>query len=230
VVRPAGGGWQTPVNLSESGEDSCNPQIAVDPHGDAVAVWERFPNNNHDMDVVQASVMCPDPHLNELSIRSSGVAGQQLSFSVAPSAVWSLEETHWSFHDGAGASGTSVTQNYTAAGSYHMTVTSTDMLGNATSASGTVTITPSPTPTAVPTSVTRSITRTSARPSVASLTQSHRTWREHNRRGGFARKPTAPAGTTFSFALNEQASVRFTATNAAGQSSQPESLSFTIVK
>ena len=38
--RPAGESWQAPVELSAAGHNASSPQIAVDPQGDAVAVWE----------------------------------------------------------------------------------------------------------------------------------------------------------------------------------------------
>ncbi len=43
AYRPAGGSWQAPVTLSEAGYDAGGAQIAVDPEGDAAAVWETFP-------------------------------------------------------------------------------------------------------------------------------------------------------------------------------------------
>lgn len=39
AVRPAGGAWQASVNLSIVGHDAFNPQVALDPQGNAVAVW-----------------------------------------------------------------------------------------------------------------------------------------------------------------------------------------------
>ena len=39
--RPAGGSWQTHVDLSAAGADALAPLVAVDPQGGAVAVWER---------------------------------------------------------------------------------------------------------------------------------------------------------------------------------------------
>jgi hypothetical protein len=40
-VRPAGTGtWSAPVDLSAEGEDISEPRVAVDAHGQAVAVWE----------------------------------------------------------------------------------------------------------------------------------------------------------------------------------------------
>ncbi len=47
-------------------------------------------------------------------------------------------------------------------------------------------------------------------PVLAGVAQSHRVWRENNRLASFSRRRRrAPLGTTFSFALNEQASVSF---------------------
>ena len=56
AYRPAGEGWQTPIDLSEpggaqgSGEegeaDASSPQVAVDAHGDATVVWERSGGTN----------------------------------------------------------------------------------------------------------------------------------------------------------------------------------------
>lgn len=39
AVRPAGGGWQAPTNLSTAGVDGLSPQVAVNARGEAVAVW-----------------------------------------------------------------------------------------------------------------------------------------------------------------------------------------------
>jgi PKD domain len=53
-VRPAsGGGWNPPVTLSEASQNASYPQVAIDPQGEAIVVWERY-NGSHN--VVQASV------------------------------------------------------------------------------------------------------------------------------------------------------------------------------
>ncbi|MBA3807915.1 MAG: PKD domain-containing protein [Solirubrobacterales bacterium] len=42
AVRPAGSGiWQPPVNLSVAGKDARRARVALDPQGNAVAVWTR---------------------------------------------------------------------------------------------------------------------------------------------------------------------------------------------
>ena len=136
AARPAASGaWQSPVDLSAAGQNSFAPQVAFDPQGNAVAVWERFNGSNY---IVQAAGYdAAGPQLRALSIPGSGVARQTLSFSVSPLDVWSsLGPTSWSFGDGTGASGTAVTHAYSAAGSYRVTLTSADVLGNVSSTSG----------------------------------------------------------------------------------------------
>jgi hypothetical protein len=46
TLRPAGGAWQAPVKLSPEGHEAYKPQVAVDPRGAAVAVWERYSGTN----------------------------------------------------------------------------------------------------------------------------------------------------------------------------------------
>ena len=44
--RPAGGSWTTPVDISVAGQDANTSQVALDRHGNAVAVWSRFNGAN----------------------------------------------------------------------------------------------------------------------------------------------------------------------------------------
>ncbi len=39
--KPVGGAWGAPVDLSAAGEDAGEPNVAIDPAGNAVAVWSR---------------------------------------------------------------------------------------------------------------------------------------------------------------------------------------------
>src|SRR5271169_5936196 len=52
-TKPFGGSWQpTPDNISATGQDALNPQITIDPTGNATAIWERFDGSNN---IIQAS-------------------------------------------------------------------------------------------------------------------------------------------------------------------------------
>jgi hypothetical protein len=65
AYRPAGEGWEAPVDLSEpelegevvlSGDDAQSPQIAVDRNGNVTVLWERYAGTN---EVVLQSVERP---------------------------------------------------------------------------------------------------------------------------------------------------------------------------
>jgi alpha-tubulin suppressor-like RCC1 family protein len=94
----------------------------------------------------------------------------------------------------------------TVAGSYTVAATLTDADGLASAHGITLTIAPAPTPTPTPTPCPAGQTGTPpnchTRPTVTHLAQSHRTWREPS-----SRPRTAPVGTTFSFSLNQAATV-----------------------
>ena len=205
AVRPAGSGvWQAPIDLSVAGQDAFEPQVTVDPQGNAVAVWERSNGTN---EIIQgAGYDAAGPLLSALSIPTTGTAGQPLSFSVSPLDVWStLGTTSWSFGDGASANGTSVTHVYATAGSYHVTLTSADVLGSTTGSSSTIAITPATTTTKTTTTQPPTLT-------AASLT---------NKRFRVANKDTAisarkaPLGTSFHFTLSAAAKLQIAITRSA---------------
>ncbi len=53
AVRPAGGSFGAPLDLSVAGQSGFAPQVAMDKAGDAIAVWYRFNGTNY---IVQAAV------------------------------------------------------------------------------------------------------------------------------------------------------------------------------
>ncbi len=187
--KPVGRAWQAPVYIGLGG----GPHVAFDGQGDALAVW----NGEHG--IQGAGYAAAGPLLNGVSMPTTGVVGQSLTFSVAPLDVWSvLTATSWSFGDSATTSGTSVTHTYSAAGSYEVTLHSADVFGNATSTSGTVTIAPAT--STPPVSAPASAPTTEPPPTISAVSQSAPIWRESGK---------APVGTNFSLSLNERATVHF---------------------
>ncbi len=196
------GGWGKPRIISAAGEEAREPQVALDSQGNAAAVWVRQDGKGAYL-AEAAGYDSSGPKLGSLSIPSAGAIGQTLAFSVSPFDTWSLlGPTTWSFGDGGSATGTSVAHAYGAGGSFTVTVTGSDVLGNRSSASGVVVVpsTPSPSapfkPTALAPRITRAALtharfRVSAEPTAVS-----------------ARRRRAPRGTTFRFTLNEPASLR----------------------
>jgi hypothetical protein len=56
AARPAGGGWTSARDLSDSERNATEPQVAVDSGGRAIAVWSRFDGSD---DIVQTAQLPP---------------------------------------------------------------------------------------------------------------------------------------------------------------------------
>jgi hypothetical protein len=216
AVRPATSGlWQAPVDLSAAGQTAGSPQLAVDPAGNAVAVWQRLDSSaNYIMQA--AGYDAAGPLLQGLSAPATGTAGQPLSLSVAPLDVWSaLGATSWSFGDGGAANATSVTHAYAAPGSYQVTVTSADVLANTTTATRTITITPGPGPGIGPAPGPTSASATPlAVAAVAGLRLAPAAFRAA-RSGPSATTAAVQTATQVSYTVNVPADARFTVQRAA---------------
>jgi hypothetical protein len=203
AVHPAGApGWQAPADLSATGQSAENAAVAVDPRGNATAVWDRSNGANT---IAQAAGYDAGPLLTTGTIPATGTAGQPVAFSSSALGVWSpVTGTRWSFGDGQSASGPAVTHSYGAAGTYKVTVTSTDGLGNPTTSTGAITIAPHMSTPPPPSA-----------PKLSQVSQSHKKWREGPKAATIARrhKPKPPpVGTAISFTVNATARVTLTFT------------------
>jgi uncharacterized repeat protein (TIGR01451 family) len=89
--RPTGAGaWSAPANLSEAGQDAGVAQLAIDPAGDAVAVWERSNGVNT---IIQAAkrpaggAWAPPTDLSEPGLNANG-ASVAIDAAGNAVAVW----------------------------------------------------------------------------------------------------------------------------------------------
>jgi hypothetical protein len=108
---------------------SLSASASPDEAGEPVFSWEQRATGN----VGVSAYDTVPPTLEAISGPASVSVGAGASFSVtAPFDIWSPPVfVSWSFGDGAGASGLSATHAYAAPGSYTITATATDTLGNA---------------------------------------------------------------------------------------------------
>lgn len=141
VIRPAGGGWGAPQDLS--GQLAQRSELAVDPEGNALVIW----NLQGTPQVLQAAPYdATAPVLRGLSVPTNGTAGAAAGMSVNPYDLWSplAGAPSWTFGDGGGASGTNVSHAYAAPGTYTVTVSQADTLGFVTTATRQIVIAPAP--------------------------------------------------------------------------------------
>jgi hypothetical protein len=139
------------------------------------------------------------PALDGLAVPASGTVGVPVDFAVSPLDAWSaIQSTRWSFGDGTTAIDELVSHVYTTPGTYNVTASSSDVLGNTSSQHSTIVIAAAP------------ATRTPAvpiTPLTLHVSQAHRRWRERTRRAAPRR---APVNTYFSVTVNKAARVTLT--------------------
>ena len=168
--EPPDGTWNTPSAISPPIADDDGGVTLVDPAGDVDVLAALF--NGTAFPVWSMVNDGGGPVLEGLAVPARGTVGVPVDFAVTPLDAWSaIFATHWSFGDGTTATDESVSHVYTAPGTYTLTTSSSDILGNTTSQSSTIAITPAPTTSVPPASTPTS--RLTLR-----VTQAHRRWRE----------------------------------------------------
>jgi hypothetical protein len=218
-VRPPGGTFAK----ATGGTTACGPtgsatslQIAGDSAGDTLAIWQESTTIGEN---VRGFVYDVGPSISAVAIPTTAQVGQPVTFSMAsPVSLWrTVTGVTWAFGDGTTAGGLSTTHTYTQPGEYHVTASAADAQLLApgfperhveNSVTGTIRITPSPITPSPKTTTPLAV------PVIAHVHESHRVWRERIPR---KHRNGPPAGTTFTFALNAQANVRFAFTRLPGE-------------
>jgi PKD domain len=151
VYRPAGGNFSGTVivsppeqHVSASGPgDEDQLRVGIDGSGNGVFGFATEASGHY---IAGASLLdAAGPELDGLSIPATATAGTPVTFSVTPAArISSVAGTTWSFGDTSTASGASVTHTFASAGTYAVSVTSTDANGNTATQSGRIVVAPAP--------------------------------------------------------------------------------------
>jgi hypothetical protein len=144
ATRPAGlsqaFGAAIPISgPALTGVEDDSPAIAFDDEGNAVAVWQHSIGATPGVTIRYAALDAAPPTIGSLAV-PEGVAGQPVAMSAAAFDRWSPFTLAWGFGDGQGTTGTSVSHAYAGPGSYGVTVTATDSVGNQSSAGRTVVV------------------------------------------------------------------------------------------
>ena len=142
--RPQGGSFGS-VDPISSGGDASFPKAVFDNEGKIVAAWSQERADATQVAQVAAFDAAP-PTLAAVSVPSAGTAGQGVGMAAAATDRWSGASLSWTFGDGTGATGGAVTHAFGSAGAFNVTVTATDGVGNATSATRPIAITPAAPP------------------------------------------------------------------------------------
>ncbi len=208
--HPVGGSWSARTDLSAPDRRAGSPSPTMDQAGDGLVAWRAYDAAESFSLIQAAGYDAGPPQVGALGIPSTATVGQTVTFTASPFDVWGIASVEWSFGDGAGGSGATVTHAYAATGAYTVTLTARDLAGHATSHSSVVTVgaqgnppgTSEPLPTNPPAQATR------ARIGTLSLTP--RSFRAAARGPAVLRDSRTGPGARVRYSLNLAASVRFT--------------------
>jgi hypothetical protein len=129
-------------NLDLTGVPYGSPTLLPDYQGSVVAFYTNQANQ-----LRAAAYDAGPPILLSVGVPSTATVGQPVAFSAAFVDLWSglgAGQPTWSFGDGGSASGTSAVHTFSAPGTYTVTLTSADALGNATSSKYTIAVAAGP--------------------------------------------------------------------------------------
>jgi len=139
--RPAGSEtWEQPMTVRPI--PACfGRDLAVDPMGNAVAVWNS--SSQVGSELYAAVLDATPPILQRLVIPHVAHSRSKVRFAVAASDVWSDLATPplWSFGDGGTAHGITTQHIYRRPGRYRVRVTARDHVGNTTTTTATIRVT-----------------------------------------------------------------------------------------
>jgi hypothetical protein len=128
------------ADLSPAGHGGTAPDVAVDPHGNAAAVWIDSAPIDQNTRLVTAEFDRTPPNFSATTVPAFSTTGQPVSASATAGDDWSTPTITWDFGDGTTGSGGSISHTYAAAGTYNLTVTATDAAGNTRALHGTVAV------------------------------------------------------------------------------------------
>jgi len=129
--------------------DGATP-IAVDDQGNAVTMWRHKFDNSPDpgfqpaFRVEAARLDAVAPAFTSVSIPNSGRVGTPVQVSATATDRLSTPVLTWSFGDGGAATGGTASHTYTRGGTFTISVTATDAVGNTAVATDTIVVPPVP--------------------------------------------------------------------------------------
>jgi hypothetical protein len=130
-----GAAWSSATDIS--GGTGNYPTLSADDHGDVIASYLSGGSA-----ATFATLDRSGPDLRTIDVPGTGTTGAAVAVSVAPVDAFSaLGTTTWDFGDGSlTETGDSASHTYSAAGTYTVTATATDALGQASTATRTVVV------------------------------------------------------------------------------------------
>ncbi len=192
------------------GTGNQTPAGASDDQGNIATAWVNSgPGGLEDQ---ATGLVVGAPTITNVTFPSAATQGAPFTYGATVTDRWVTPTSTWNFGDNT-TGPLSGTKTFTGTGAFNPALTATDPFGNAATATRSITVAAAPA-TPGPAIGGGSVggaggsgPNVAGTASVSGLVQSHRIWREGGQLATFAAKHSSPVGTTFTFTLDEAATV-----------------------
>jgi hypothetical protein len=138
AIRPPGGSFGALATLSAGDRFATSPDIAAGFTGNAAAVWVDTDQSSGDPRVASAVYDATAPVIGGVQTPATAATGVTVPMTAGATDDWSVPAIAWDFGDGSTGEGGAVSHAYAAVGSYEVTVTATDSVGNVAATTRTI--------------------------------------------------------------------------------------------
>ena len=207
AFRPGAGPFGASQPVAPSGVNSGQARVALgaDDHGVAAFQLPGTPNR------IQAIRFdATPPVISAVSAPGLALAGQSVGFTATATDAHGPVALHWDFGDGAGADGDTVGHAYASPGARTVTLTATDVVGNAATTTRPIAVLANASPAPPP--------PVAAVANVAKAGVSHKRFKVGSKSTAQSaakrKKPATPTGTTFTYTLSAPGTLTITMSRA----------------
>jgi hypothetical protein len=137
AARPNAGPFGPISTLSIAGHNGDQTDVAVDPNGNAAAVWVDFNPADKSTRLVTNEYDATPPGLLA-TVPSTASTGAPVAMSANATDDWSVPAVTWAFGDGQSGTGSAVSHTYASAGTYTVTTAASDAAGNVSTSTSTI--------------------------------------------------------------------------------------------
>ncbi|MEA2207315.1 MAG: hypothetical protein QOE77_4091, partial [Blastocatellia bacterium] len=132
AIRPPGGPFGAVATLTGPGRFGNAPDTAADQTGNAAAVWTDTDSAQGDPRIASAVYDATPPQIANVQVPPVANAGTPVAMAVDANDDWSTPAVVWDFGDETAPPGSGIQVNHTYAspGTYKVTITAVDSVGN----------------------------------------------------------------------------------------------------
>jgi hypothetical protein len=186
------------------GTGNQTPAGASDDQGNVATAWVNSGPGGFEEQAT--GLVVGPPTIANVTFPSAATQGAPFTYGATVTDRWVTPTSTWSFGDNT-TGPLSGSKTFTGTGAFSPVLTAADPFGNTATTTRSITVSAAPPLPVTGGGVAGGPGQIAGIPSVSGLGESHRIWREGSQLAAFAAGHSSPVGTTFTFMLDQAATV-----------------------